>query len=114
MGFTTSGCSGDAGLPDGANATVVRVVDGDTLIAELGGTETRVRLIGIDTPESVDPRRPVECFGKRASQRLADLLPVGTPLRLERDAEERDRYQRLLAYVSVSYTHLTLPTKRIV
>lgn len=77
----------------------MRVVDGDTIVAAVGGTEERVRLIGIDTPESVDPRQPVECFGKAASARLAELLPAGAPLRLERDAEERDRYGRLLAYV---------------
>ena len=81
------------------NATVERTVDGDTLVAEVQGRRERVRLIGIDTPESVDPRRPVECFGKEASKHLAALLPAGTSVRLVRDAELRDRYGRLLAYV---------------
>ncbi|HLM62698.1 MAG TPA: thermonuclease family protein [Acidimicrobiales bacterium] len=79
-------------------ATVVRVVDGDTMVVDLGGVEERVRLIGIDTPESVAPGRPVECYGAEASHRLADLLPAGTPVRLERDVEPRDAYDRLLAY----------------
>jgi micrococcal nuclease len=84
---------------DPGAATVVRVVDGDTIVAHLGsGTET-VRLIGIDTPESVAPHRAVECYGHEASTRLASLLPPGTLVRLSRDVEARDRYDRLLAYV---------------
>jgi micrococcal nuclease len=70
-----------------------------TLVADVGGTEERVRLIGIDTPESVDRSRPVMCFGKEASAHLGRLLPPGTPVRLVRDVEARDRYDRLLAYV---------------
>ena len=82
-----------------ANATVERVVDGDTVVVDVDGTRERVRLIGIDTPESVKKGSPVECFGKEASKHLASLAPVGTSVRLERDAEERDRYGRTLAYV---------------
>jgi micrococcal nuclease len=78
---------------------VVRVVDGDTIIVDFGGTETDVRLIGLDTPETVDPRRPVGCFGPEASAHTKELLPEGTAVRLERDAELHDRYDRLLAYV---------------
>jgi micrococcal nuclease len=88
----------EAGALD-ANATVVRVVDGDTLVADVGGNEERVRLIGIDTPESVKQGAPVECFGKEASAHAKELLPEGTPVRLVLDVEERDRYERLLAYV---------------
>ena len=80
-------------------ATLVRVVDGDTIVVGLAGREERVRLIGIDTPESVRPRTAVECFGKEASGHLASLLPPGTPVRLVGDVEPRDRYGRLLAYV---------------
>ena len=79
--------------------TVERVVDGDTVIVRLSGRDERVRLIGIDTPETVDPRKPVQCFGKQASNRTKALLPKGTPVRLERDVEARDRYGRLLAYL---------------
>ncbi len=92
------------GSPDGAArpagvATVVRPVDGDTIVVDIGGREEPVRLIGIDTPESVAEDRPVECFGPEAKDRMAELLPTGTALRLERDVEARDRYDRLLAYV---------------
>ncbi|MDQ1439447.1 MAG: micrococcal nuclease [Acidimicrobiaceae bacterium] len=80
-------------------ATVTGVVDGDTLHVRLAGRSERVRLIGIDTPESVKPRTPVECFAKEASARTHALLPAGTTVRLVRDVEARDRYGRLLAYV---------------
>jgi micrococcal nuclease len=100
LGAFGGACSrGGAGLADGANATVVRVVDGDTIVVDLGGSETDVRLIGLDTPETVDPRRPVGCYGPEASARTKELLAAGTPVRLERDAELRDHYGRLLAYV---------------
>jgi micrococcal nuclease len=75
---------------------VERVVDGDTI--RVTGHE-RVRLIGIDTPETVDPRRPVQCFGREASARTKPLLPVGTPVRLVYDVDRYDRYGRTLAYV---------------
>lgn len=81
------------------NALVLRVVDGDTLDARLDedGKEWRIRLLGINTPETVDPRRPVECFGKEASSRLNELVG-GKRVRLEADpqADERDAYGRLL------------------
>lgn len=80
-------------------ATVARVVDGDTIRVRIQGFEERVRLIGIDTPETHKPGTPVECFGAEASGRMAALLPVGTPVSLVRDVEARDRYGRLLAYV---------------
>jgi micrococcal nuclease len=87
----------EAGRPGAV--TVVRVVDGDTLVARLPAGDEKIRLIGIDTPETVDPRKPVQCFGREASARTKALLPKGTAIRLERDAEARDRYGRLLAYV---------------
>jgi micrococcal nuclease len=83
----------------GNRGEVVRVVDGDTLIVRLAGDDERVRLIGIDTPESVKPDSPVECYGHEASDRLAELLPARSPVELVRDAEARDDYDRLLAYV---------------
>ena len=89
-----------------ANAVVRRAVDGDTLDVVLlrddgtaSATTERIRLIGIDTPETKRPDTPVECFGRKASAATAALLPDATPVRLERDVEERDRYGRLLAYV---------------
>ena len=85
-------------IPAGVGV-VVHPVDGDTVDVRLGQVEERVRLIGIDTPESVAQDRPVECFGPEAKTRLAELLPEGTEVRLERDVEARDRFDRLLAYV---------------
>ena len=75
--------------------TVVRVVDGDTLL--LDGNE-RVRLIGVDTPESVDPRRPVEHFGKEASAFVRRTVE-GRKVRLESGNEARDNFGRTLAFV---------------
>jgi micrococcal nuclease len=77
----------------------VRPVDGDTVIVKIGSHRESVRFIGIDTPESVAPTRPVECFGVEAKHRMAELLPAGTRVTLERDVEARDKYGRLLAYV---------------
>lgn len=68
-------------------------------MVDIGGHREDVRLIGVDTPESVAHDRPVECFGPEAKTWLAELLPAGTAVRLERDVEARDRYGRLLAYV---------------
>jgi micrococcal nuclease len=85
--------------PSGSRtAHVVRVVDGDTILVSIGGRQERVRYIGVDTPETVKPRTPVQCFGKKASafnHRLVD----GQEVRLVSDVEARDKYGRLLAYV---------------
>jgi micrococcal nuclease len=70
-------------------------VDGDTLVLDRG---ERVRLIGVNTPESVDPRRPVEYFGKEAAA-FTRGLAEGRQVRLEYDLERRDQYGRTLAYV---------------
>ncbi len=101
VGSALAGCARTAGgvAAEPGQAVVQRVVDGDTIVVHIGGRDERVRLIGIDTPESVDPRQPVECFGKEASAHTSELLPAGTIVRLERDVEARDRYDRLLAYV---------------
>jgi len=77
----------------------VWVSDGDTIRVRLdSGREERVRYIGVDTPESVKPGTPVECFAERA-HRFNERLVGGERVRLVRDVEERDRYGRLLAYV---------------
>ncbi len=81
------------------NATVERVIDGDTIVADLDGRSERVRLLGIDTPESVAQTRPDQCFGAEASAYLKSVLPEGTAITLIRDTEARDQYDRLLAYV---------------
>ena len=89
-----SGLSGPPG-----SAVVTHPVDGDTIEVRIGGREESVRLIGVDTPESVKPNSPVECFAQEAAARTKELLPPGSPVRLVRDVEARDRYGRLLAYV---------------
>jgi micrococcal nuclease len=93
--------SGDPPLPPG-HATVVSVIDGDTIVARVAGRDERIRLIGIDTPETVAPGRPVECFGPEATARARELLAPGAVVLLERDVEARDRYDRLLAYVTTA------------
>lgn len=80
--------------PDGA-ILVAEVVDGDTIILATGET---VRYIGIDTPETVDPRRGVQCFGPEASKANKALV-AGEYVRLVADVEDRDKYGRLLRYV---------------
>ena len=85
--------------PPIAAGTVVRVVDGDTVIVRgPGGSTEDVRLIGIDTPETVDPRRPVGCFGPEASAYAKHLL-TGRRVVLRYDRELHDRYGRFLAYI---------------
>ncbi|MCJ7510647.1 MAG: thermonuclease family protein [Dehalococcoidia bacterium] len=79
-------------------AQVVRVVDGDTIVVVMDGVEYRVRYIGINTPETVDPRRPVECYGREASQRNHELVE-GKMVELEKDVSETDSFGRLLRYV---------------
>src|SRR5262245_61227833 len=74
------------------NAVVRRVIDGDTIDVSIGSRHERVRLIGIDTPETKDPRKPVQCYGPQASALTESLLPDGTAIRLERDEEARDDY----------------------
>ncbi|MGD9997363.1 MAG: thermonuclease family protein [Ilumatobacteraceae bacterium] len=93
----TAGTSAPTALE--ANASVVRVVDGDTIVADFDGRRETVRLIGIDTPETVKPDSPVECFGPEASAFTKGLLPDATPIHVERDVEARDDYGRLLGYV---------------
>jgi micrococcal nuclease len=94
---------GHAGEPAGEAvvAPVTRVVDGDTIEVELGGEVEDVRYIGVDTPESVAPDQPVECFGHAASRFNASLV-AGERVRLVFDAEQHDVYGRLLAYVHVA------------
>ena len=79
---------------------VVRVVDGDTISINLEGKTETIRLIGINTPETVDPRKTVECFGLEASNKAKELL-ANKRVQIETDASQgaRDKYSRLLAYV---------------
>ncbi len=84
--------------PIEANATVEYVVDGDTVDLVIDGREERVRLIGIDTPET-NPQHEIECYGPEATAFTEFLIPIGTPVRIERDVVNRDDYGRILGYV---------------
>lgn len=92
----TAGGASAATVPDHehgeANAIVERVVDGDTIVVDTIGNRERVRLLGIDTPESVAVNRPEQCFGKESAAHLTSLLPEGTEVTLIRDSESRDHY----------------------
>ena len=97
-----------------AGGTVVRVVDGDTIIVRgPGGRTEDVRLIGIDTPETVDPRRPVGCYGPEASAYAKHLL-TGRAVILRYDRETNDRYGRFLAYVWLTGSHAQFVNARLV
>jgi micrococcal nuclease len=101
-----SRCGDDGGGQGGSadpreliTARVTDVIDGDTIEVEIAdGSEEDVRYIGIDTPETVKPGEPVECGGPRAHD-LNERLVAGRAVTLRFDAEQRDRYGRLLAYV---------------
>ena len=89
--FVLTNVAQHSSAPYAAEPTVINVIDGDTIDVRIGYKRQRVRLLGIDTPETKDPRKPVQCFGHEASEHTAQLLPRGTIVRLE--------YDRLLAYV---------------
>lgn len=86
--------------PEGELFKVAHVVDGDTIKIENGQV---VRYIGIDTPETVDPRKPVQCFGKEASAKNKQLIE-GKEVRLVKDVSETDKYGRILRYVYIGDT----------
>lgn len=93
------------GIDEASNAAqinnlvqVTKVVDGDTIEVLLDGQKKTIRLIGINTPETVDPRRPVQCFGKEASDETKRLL-TGKAVYLSKDVSETDKYDRLLRFV---------------
>lgn len=86
-----------------AGYKVVKVIDGDTIDVDINGKTERLRLIGIDTPETVDPRKEVQCFGKEASNKTKEML-LGQFVFLESDDTqgERDKYKRLLRYIMLA------------
>ncbi len=103
--FVASQSSSVSAIPN--SITVLRAVDGDTLEVSMeNGAKEKVRVLGIDTPETVDPRKEVQCFGKDASQKMKDLL-VGKVVTLIRDpAQDKDVYKRLLRYVDLNGTDI--------
>jgi micrococcal nuclease len=103
-GFFGRAARGDWETYEGRTVRVSRVIDGDTVEVDLpdrGSARTRVRLIGVDAPETVHPDRPPGYFGRRASRYLRELLS-GREVRLELDrCQLRDRHGRLLAYLAL-------------
>jgi micrococcal nuclease len=86
--------------PDGrVHGVITHVTDGDTVAVRFGSTTEKIRLIGVDTPETKHPTKPVGCWGPEASAYTTALLPPGTDVYIVRDAEARDKYKRLLAYI---------------
>jgi micrococcal nuclease len=94
--------------PAEAIGRVIRVIDGDTIEARIGDEVEDVRLIGVDTPETVKPGTPVQCFGERASHFTKRRLS-GRRVRLVFGVERRDVYGRLLAYVYLANPTLHVP-----
>ena len=87
-------------------ARVIRVIDGDTLVVDFQNEDVTVRLLNVDTPETKDPKKPVECLGPEATEFLTDALPAGTKVTLAFDVEREDRYGRTLAAVYDSQDRL--------
>ena len=94
---TSAGATSTSETSPRSNALVTRVVDGDTVEARVDGRPLTVRLIGIDTPESVAPDQPVQCFALRASAYTTERLE-GARVRLQFDLERIDPFGRTLAY----------------
>ena len=93
------------GAPAQPTAGIVsRVIDGDTFVLSAGGGSFRIRVLGIDTPETVDPRKPVQCYGPQASAYAKHLL-TGRRVILRYDRVVHDIYGRLLAYVWLAGPH---------
>lgn len=79
---------------------VLKVVDGDTIQVDVRGNKEMVRLLGIDTPESVDPRKPVQCFAKEATGKMKSLVNGKSVILIDDSTQgNRDKYSRLLRYV---------------
>ena len=92
-------CSSGATTENKVLVRILTVIDGDTVDIEIDGRTERARLIGVNTPETKHPTKPIECFGPEASAYMTQLLPKGTDVRIERDTEARDRYGRMLLYL---------------
>lgn len=90
------------------SAGLIRVVDGDTIVVRINGNDEKIRIIGINTPESVKKNSPIECFGKEATLHMKQLLSEPGGLRTEADPTQdiRDKYGRLLSHVFVGDSNI--------
>lgn len=108
------GCQFIPGSPSEGLYPVTRVVDGDTIKVLVNNQEETVRYIGIDTPETVHPSKPVEFMGAEASKMNKDLIMTsGGVVRLELDIQEKDKYGRYLAYVYAGETFINYELVRL-
>lgn len=96
----SSGEAKNVSADEQTSVKVVKVVDGDTIEVEYLGENRKLRYIGVDTPETVDPRRPLQCFGKEASNENRYLVE-GKTVSLEKDVSDTDKFGRLLRYVYI-------------
>jgi micrococcal nuclease len=79
---------------------VLKVIDGDTIVVNVRGNKETVRLLGIDTPESVDPRKPIQCFSHEATEKMKELVSGETVMLIDDPTQgNRDKYHRLLRYI---------------
>ncbi|WP_104168565.1 thermonuclease family protein [Arthrobacter sp. SX1312] len=105
LASTLTACTGSnssgATAVDFQPGTVVRVIDGDTLVINFDGDDQTVRLLNVDTPETKHPDKPVECLGPEATEKLESLTPPGTRVGLDFDVERTDKYERVLAAVFI-------------
>ncbi|WP_394249502.1 thermonuclease family protein [Arthrobacter pityocampae] len=103
LASTLTACNGSEPATESAveyqPGTVVRVIDGDTLVINFDGDDQTVRLLNVDTPETKHPDKPVECLGPEATEKLESLTPPGTQVGLDFDVERTDKYDRVLAAV---------------
>lgn len=110
--LTTATPAPTEGVPSTVQARVVEAVDGDTIEVSIDGQVHSVRYIGIDTPETVHPERPVEWIGPEAAAKNAELV-ADQIVTLEKDVSETDQYGRLLRYVYVGDTMVNAELVRL-
>lgn len=107
--LVASACGPPQSSPESIHrAFVENVIDGDTVQLTIGANSERVRLLGIDAPESVHPTVPVQCFGAEATAELRSLLPAGTEVEIFADEQVRDHYGRLLLYLYRTHDDLAV------
>ena len=109
----TAGCAGKS-APDPVVYVVIKeFIDGDTLELLIDRRREQVRLLGIDTPETKHPTKPVQCFGPEATRFLTSLVAPGTRVHVVRDVEARDRFGRLLLHLFLTSPDTANPPRHV-